>query len=52
VGNRLARVVMRTAMARLLDRFPRVRLADPAFQAYYVGAMSETQLEALPMRID
>jgi cytochrome P450 len=52
VGNRLARAVLRAALTRLLDRFPHVRLADPAFRPHYVGAVSETQLGDLPMRID
>jgi cytochrome P450 len=52
VGNRLARAVLRTSLAKLLERFPGLRLADPDFRPHYVGAVSETQIETLPMRID
>lgn len=49
VGNRLARAVMRIALEQLVTRFPGLRLADPAFTPNYVGSLSETQIERLPM---
>lgn len=49
VGNRLAKTVMRIALTELVTRFPRLRLADPAFVPNYVGSLSETQIEKLPM---
>jgi cytochrome P450 len=49
VGNRLAKTVMRIALTELVTRFPLLRLADPAFVPNYVGSLSETQIEKLPM---
>jgi cytochrome P450 len=49
VGNRLARTVLRIALTRLITRFPNLRLADPDFKPTYVGTLSETQIERLPM---
>jgi cytochrome P450 len=49
VGNRLARTVLRIALTKLIARFPNLRLADPDFEPTYVGALSETQLQRLPM---
>jgi cytochrome P450 len=51
VGNRLAKTVMRIALTELVERFPGLRLADPDFQPNYVGSLSETQIEKLPMRL-
>lgn len=52
VGNRLAKAVMQTALRELVTRFPRIRLADADFRPRYVGSLSETQIERLPMLID
>src|SRR3546814_3219677 len=52
IGNRLARLVLRTGLEALVTQFPRLRLADPAFKPVYGGALSETQLVALPLRWD
>ena len=49
VGNRLAKAVMRIALTELVVRFPGLRLKDPQFQPNYVGSLSETQIEYLPM---
>ncbi len=49
VGNRLAKAVMRIALTELVTRFPGLRLKDPQFQPNYVGSLSETQIETLPM---
>ncbi|MDB5685713.1 MAG: putative cytochrome [Rhizorhabdus sp.] len=49
VGNRLAKTVMRIALTELVTRFPGLRLADPDFKPNYVGSLSETQIEKLPM---
>lgn len=51
VGNRLAKAVMRIALTELVTRFPRLRLADPDFLPNYVGSLSETQIERLPMHL-
>jgi len=51
LGNRLARMVMIQALTRLFARFPDVDLADPGFVPVYDGALSETQLVALPMKV-
>lgn len=52
IGNRLARLVLRVGLEALVSRFPGLRLADPDFVPVYGGALSETQLLALPMRWD
>lgn len=49
VGNRLAKTVMRIALTQLTQRFPGLRLVDPDFRPNYVGSLSETQIEKLPM---
>jgi cytochrome P450 len=51
VGHRLARTVLGLAMTELLERFPNARLADDDFAPLYDGAVSETQLVTLPMRL-
>ena len=51
VGHRLARMVMVQALGRLLTRFPDIDLADPGFSPVYDGALSETQLVTLPVRV-
>jgi len=40
---------MRIALTELVTRFPGLRLKDPQFQPNYVGSLSETQIETLPM---
>ena len=50
LGNRLAVMVMTRALTALFSRFPAIDLAQPDFQPVYDGALSETQLVALPMR--
>ncbi|MDB5686533.1 MAG: hypothetical protein JWR77_1122 [Rhizorhabdus sp.] len=52
IGNRLARMVLRTGLETLVAAFPRLRLADPDFHPVYGGALSETQLTHLPLRWD
>jgi len=51
LGNRLALMVMIQALTKLFTRFPDVDLADPDFKPVYDGALSETQLTGLPMRV-
>src|SRR5690606_39783603 len=41
IGNRLGRLVMKKAILRLLQRFPGLRLADPAFKPVYGGFPGE-----------
>jgi len=52
IGNRLARLVLRTGLETLVANFPNLRLANPDFKPVYGGALSETQLVALPLRWD
>lgn len=49
LGSRLARLVLRLSLERMLQRFPDLRLADPDFQPTYRGQVSETQIAVLPM---
>ena len=51
VGNRLARMAMRTALDRLLQRFPQARLVDPNFEAEYGGGIGDLRIKQLPMTI-
>jgi cytochrome P450 len=51
IGHRLARMTLRIALERLLDRFPDARLATPDFQPQYVGAVGELRIAELPMRL-
>ncbi|MDB6062524.1 MAG: hypothetical protein JWM78_2627 [Verrucomicrobiaceae bacterium] len=52
IGNRLARLIMRKAILKLITRFPNLRLADPNFKPVYTGFPGELCLTKLPMRID
>jgi cytochrome P450 len=51
VGNRLAKMVLLTALTEFLRAFPEVAFADPAFHPVYDGATSETQIVAMPIRL-
>ena len=44
-------MVMIRALTKLFAQFPTIDLADQKFQPVYDGALSETQLVTLPMRI-
>jgi cytochrome P450 len=52
IGHALARNVMRTAIARLVRRFPRLRLAEPGFQPQFGGLPTERMPLSVPVRID
>ncbi len=52
IGNRLARLIMRKAILKLVLRFPKLRLADPDFKPVYTGFPGELCLTKLPMRVD
>lgn len=52
IGNRLGRLVMKKAILGLLQRFPGLRLADPAFKPVYGGFPGELSLVSLPMRVN
>jgi cytochrome P450 len=49
IGNMLGRSAISIAIDRLLNRFPKVRLADPEFKPVYGGAVGELQLKSLPL---
>lgn len=50
IGSQLARMVMRVAIGRLVDRFPDVHLADPAFEPSFAGLPGELFPVSIPMR--
>jgi cytochrome P450 len=51
LGQRLARMVLQTGLARLLARFPKAHLIDTSFVPHYYGMGSETRAANIPMRI-
>lgn len=51
IGNRLARLVIRTSLASMMRRFPDLRLADEAFEPVYGGMFGELYPQSIPMRI-
>lgn len=52
VGFRVARAIMRIALANILRRFPNIRLADPDFVPTYHGMRGEIAPDVIPLRID
>jgi cytochrome P450 len=52
VGHALARTVMRTAICRLVQRFPGIRLADPAAEIQFGGLPTERAPLRVEMCID
>ena len=52
IGAAPARIQGRLALNILLDRFPRLRLADPDWQPVFKGSSMARGLTALPLRID
>ncbi len=52
IGHALARNVMRTAISRLVQRFPTLRLADPTFQPQFGGLPTERMPMSVPLRVD
>jgi cytochrome P450 len=52
IGLNLSRTVLRIALTRILERFPKLRLADRAFQPVYFGQVGELRIRSLPMRYD
>jgi cytochrome P450 len=50
MGARLARMVLRVALRRFLERFPNVRLADPNLVPVYGGGTGERRIAHMPMR--
>jgi cytochrome P450 len=51
LGHRLARMTLRIALERLLDRYPKAGLVEPDFVPRYVGAVGELRIAELPMRL-
>ncbi len=49
IGQRVARYILRTALGRLIARFPDVRLADTAFRPTYQGLTGELSPVSIPM---
>jgi cytochrome P450 len=52
VGHALARTVMRTAMGRLVERFPAIRLAHPTEEIQFGGLPTERAPLKVELRID
>lgn len=52
VGNAFARTVLRTVVGRLVQRFPRVRLADPNAKIVYGGMPTERMPLKIALRVD
>jgi pimeloyl-[acyl-carrier protein] synthase len=52
IGAPLARMEARIAFEAMLERFPRLRLKDPALKPTYKGSYFLRGLEALPLAID
>ena len=43
MGSALARLVLHTALRRMLERFPDIELVDPDFRPKYAGQLGELQ---------
>lgn len=52
IGVRLAKTTMRIGLLGLMERFPRLRLADPDFHPVYGGNVGTMTIKSLPMRVD
>lgn len=52
LGSRLARLVIQKSLTGFLERFPKLRLADPDYQPRYTGQQGELMPISIPMRID
>jgi cytochrome P450 len=52
IGAPLARMEARVAFEAMLERFPRLRLKDPAIVPTYKGSYFLRGLESLPVAID
>ena len=52
IGNALARAVLRTVVGRLVQRFPKIRLADPNAKIVYGGMPTERMPLNIQLRVD
>ena len=52
IGNALARAVLRTVVGRLVQRFPKIRLADPNATIVYGGMPTERFPLNVQLRVD
>ncbi|HSY79032.1 MAG TPA: cytochrome P450, partial [Verrucomicrobiae bacterium] len=52
IGAPLARMEARITFEAMLERFPRLRLKDPAMKPVYKGSYFLRGLESLPLAID
>ncbi|HLY55031.1 MAG TPA: cytochrome P450, partial [Stellaceae bacterium] len=52
IGASLARMSARIAVGAMVERFPRLRLADPGFWPEIVGGPKERAPASVPLRID
>lgn len=51
IAQRLARMVLRRGLERILERFPALEVTDPGFTPTYRGQAGELVPAAIPMRI-
>jgi cytochrome P450 len=51
MGSALARLVLHTALRRMLERFPDIELVDPDFRPRYTGQLGELKPVSVPMRV-
>jgi cytochrome P450 len=52
IGAMLARIELRVAVARLFERLPNLRLADPAFTPEWNPSVASRSMKELPLRYD
>jgi len=52
IGNALARLTGRIAIARTVERFPALRLAEPGFMPEIIGVPKQRAPKAIPVRVD
>ncbi len=52
IGNGLARMMTRITMGKTIERFPRLRLADPDFRPQVVGVLKQRAPSSVPLLVD
>ncbi len=52
IGNGLVRMTTRITLTKTLERFPTLRLADPAFQPQVVGVLKQRAPKSIPLLVD
>ena len=52
IGNGLVRMTTRITLAKTLERFPNLRLADPDFRPEVVGVLKQRAPKSIPLLVD